>query len=218
MKQRLLVAFFTIFVFAAGYRTGVWRELKRPVPAPPGLLGIEFGLPRSGGNPSRGDRPINRKDLIDRINSIKPQLDRFEARKAAIDDEFSKNLDRVLTPEQRILNEERAKRWANDSKSKRDSGPFLTDDEIASRLYDKPAHGLLWDVVIPFRLDVLTQSCKLDDAQREKVRALLKVRREELLELIDRSPPPSVSLVRLAPYVQRLAGPVPPPAPEPAAK
>ena len=59
------------------------------------------------------------------------------------------------------------------------------------------------------RLDSLTRDYQLDDTQREIVRALLKERREKVIALIDSSPPPSVSLIRLAPFVQRLAQPAP---------
>jgi hypothetical protein len=62
-------------------------------------------------------------------------------------------------------------------------------------------------MVVGIRLDSLTQYYHLDDAQREKVRSLLKDRRDKVIALIDSSPAPSVSLLRLAPYVQRLANP-----------
>jgi hypothetical protein len=56
----------------------------------------------------------------------------------------------------------------------------------------------------------MTTELKLDDAQREKVRDFLRVRREKFIELADGSPPLSLMLSRLAPVVQRLREPAAP--------
>jgi hypothetical protein len=205
MKQRLVVAVFTIIVFCAGYFAGVWREQKRPLPPPPGPAGAEFTRPRQpdSSTPWR-DRPINRADLVKQIESLKPQLDDFRSRMTVIESGFSHDFDQLLTPEQRARHEERAKRRPSGPK---ESGPPLTDDEVGSLRFEQPAHTLLTEVVIAIRLDGLTRDYRLDDAQREKVRALLKERRDKVIALIDSSPSPTVSLIRLAPYVQRLAQP-----------
>jgi len=204
MKQRLVVAVFTIIVFCAGYFAGAWRELRRPLPPPPGLVGAEFAGPRQPGSTLWRDRPINRADLIKRIESLKPQLDEFHSRMTAIESGFSHDFGQLLTPEQRTRHEERAKRRPSGPK---ESGPPLTDDEVGSLLFEQPAHTLLTEVVIAIRLDGLTRDYRLDDAQREKVRALLRERRDKVIALIDSSPSPTVSLIRLAPYIQRLAQP-----------
>ncbi len=205
MKQRLIVAIFTIAVFCIGYFAGTWREGARPLPPPPGLVGAEFAHPRQPETAWR-DRPINRADLIKQIDSIKPQLDAFLAQMKVIEDGFMRDFNQLLTPDQRKYHEEHAKKRPSGLK---ESGPPLTDDEVASLRFELPAHNLLWDVVVGMRLDSLTRDYQLDDTQREIVRALLKERREKVIALIDSSPPPSVSLIRLAPFVQRLAQPAP---------
>jgi hypothetical protein len=55
-------------------------------------------------------------------------------------------------------------------------------------------------------LERMTNELKLDDTQREKVRDLLRVRREKFVELVDSAPPPSLMLSRLAPLAQRMGG------------
>ena len=126
----------------------------------------------------------------------------------AIDAQFEKDLDPILTPEERIHHAERLKRH-RDGREQKDDGRPLSDDRIAYILQEQPAQTFLWEVIIPLRLDALTRDYKLDEDQREKVRALLKVRRDKLLELVDSSPPPSVRLSRLIPLVQRLGQPDP---------
>lgn len=61
-------------------------------------------------------------------------------------------------------------------------------------------------------LEVMTNNLKLDDAQRDKVKDLLRVRREKFIELVDSVPPPSLMLSRLAPVAQRLGEPAKAPA------
>ena len=175
-----------------------------PLPPPPGLVGAEFAHPRLPETAWR-DRPINRADLVKRIESIKPQLDAFRAQMTVIEDGFMRDFNQILTPDQRKYHDEHAKKRPSGPK---ESGPPLTDDEVANLLFEQSAHTLFWDVVVGMRLDSLTRDYRLDDTQREKVRVLLKERREKVIALIDSSPPPSVSLIRLAPFVQRLAQPV----------
>jgi len=204
MKQRLIVALFTIVVFCAGYYAGVWSVQKSPMPPPPASVGAEFVRARQTETPTLRDRPINRADLIKQIDSLKPQLDDFHSRMTAIDAEFEQKFEELLTPQQHSIHEEHSKKRQSGPPI---SGPPLTNDEVSSLLYGQPEHTLLRDMVVGIRLDSLTQYYHLDDAQREKVRSLLKDRRDKVIALIDSSPAPSVSLLRLAPYVQRLANP-----------
>ncbi|MGD1030628.1 MAG: hypothetical protein ABSA05_05755 [Opitutaceae bacterium] len=204
MKQRLIVALFTIVVFCAGYYAGVWSDQKRPLPPPPASVGAEFVRARPAETPLWRDRAISRADLIKLIESLKPQLDQFRSKLAEFDAEFWRDFEGLLTPQQRNMFEQHAKKRPSDPM---ESGPPLTDDEIESLHYELPAHDLLTYVVIGIRLDSLTQIYRLDDVQREKVRSLLKDRRDKVIALIDSSPSPSVSLLRLAPVVQRLGNP-----------
>ena len=74
----------------------------------------------------------------------------------------------------------------------------------------RPFRTLAFFVVIPMTLEQMTTDLKLDDAQREKVRDFLRVRREKFIELVDSAPPPSLMLSRLAPLAQRLGAPAKP--------
>jgi len=85
----------------------------------------------------------------------------------------------------------------------------MSDAEIENLMWDQPARSLISEMVLPLRLDILSREYKLDDQQKITVNDLLKIRRTKVLALIDSSPPPSVQLMRLAPYIQRLVKPVP---------
>jgi hypothetical protein len=211
MTQRLLALLVTLLVVAAGFGAGVIYERQRPVPPPPGFFLGEFG---GGTRPGQAGGPINRAQLAAELSRLGPDIETFRARAMEIDAEFDRDLELMLTPEQRVSHDEWLKRREADrqgSRSAAESSAPLTDDQIA-QLLQRPMHALLATIVLPMRLDQLNHDLKFDPVQRAKVRDLLRVRREKFLELIDSSPPPSVMLSRLAPMAQRLGRGAPPPA------
>ena len=68
-------------------------------------------------------------------------------------------------------------------------------------------YKLLAVVVVPQKLEWTANDLKLDDGQKEKMREILRVRRDKFLALVDSSPPPSLTLSRLAPLAQQLGEP-----------
>ncbi|MGH7996272.1 MAG: hypothetical protein ACREFX_07970 [Opitutaceae bacterium] len=200
MKQFAVVALVTAVGFVAGLFAGIYFESHRPLPPPPVPFGAEF---RHRGAARRWSGRIDRAQLIARIREIQPQLEAFRRQLGEIDAQFSRDFDAVLNPEQRSEHAEQVRRHL--SHRPPSTGRPLTDDQISFMLRDESAHTVLWDVVIPLRLDLLTREYKLTEAQQTQVRELLKQRRERFLALVDRSPPPSVWLSRLAPMVERLA-------------
>jgi hypothetical protein len=209
MKQRLLIALLTIIVLGAGYAGGVWTERHScKVPPAPALLGelSSKAAPNAKPNPMP---PPNAAALAAEIERLRPQIEKFRARIEELDEDVDRGIEAILTPAQRDLYEvERKKHAESVAKSAAESAlkTPLTSEEIAN-LQQRPLYKLLWIVVVPLRLDSTTRDLKLDDAQREKVRELLRVRREKFLQLVDSSPPPSLMLSRLAPVAQRLGEP-----------
>jgi hypothetical protein len=167
----------------------------------------EFGA-RPGRVPRTGT-PVNRAQLSEQIEKLRPAMETFTARITEIYGQFDRDIEPILTPEQR---DTYAKRFL----ARRGFGPppeivaddekTLTDDQI-EQLMQRPFRTLAFFVVIPMTLERMTNELKLDDAQREKVRDLLRVRREKFIELVDSAPPPSLMLSRLAPLAQRLGAP-----------
>jgi Spy/CpxP family protein refolding chaperone len=210
MRQRLSIALVAIVAFAVGLCAGLWVEQHRPLPPPPAGFGSEFSEHRPPYAFNHG--PRDRADLRRQIEALRPQLEAFRAQMTAIDDDFSQQFDAVLNPEQRTLHKEFLQRRAN-TRTHMVEGRSMDDDHLLFALTEQSGRTILWDIVVPLRLEMLSKAFKLGEAQRDKTRALLLTRRTKVLALIDSSPPPSVMLSKLAPLVERAAHPHSPPPP-----
>ena len=126
-----------------------------------------------------------------------------------IDDETDQAVVALLRPEQLPLWEKMLNRRV-EYREKEEAGITgdhqLTPSQIAS-LRQRPLYKLLAVVIVPQKLDWLVDDLELDDKQKEKAREILLKRREQFLALVDSSPPPSLTLSRLAPMAQRLGEP-----------
>jgi hypothetical protein len=205
MRERFLAALLTLAVFAAGFGSGLWAERHRPFPAPPGAFMGEFGA-RPGRRAAQP--PLNRAQLQEQIEHLRPEMEKFHQQIAEIYAQFDHDIETILTPEQRDA-------YAKKFQAHRGYGPPsdvepnekpLSDEQI-EQLLQRPFRTLAFFIVIPMTLERMTSDLKLDDAQRDKVKDLLRVRREKFLELVDAAPPPSLMLSRLAPVAQRLGPP-----------
>jgi hypothetical protein len=206
MRDRILAVLATLAVFAAGFGAGLWAERHRPLPAPPGAFMGEFGA-KPGLSP-RSAPPVNRAQLLEQIEKLRPEMESFRTRVMDIYAQFDRDIDPILTAEQRDA-------YEKVFKAHRGFGPPpeivgddrpLSDDQIG-QLMQRPFRTLAYFVVIPMTLERMTKELKLDEAQRDKVKDFLRVRREKFIELVDSVPPPSLTLSRLAPLAQRLGPP-----------
>jgi hypothetical protein len=204
MKDRVLAALLTLAVFAAGFGSGLWAERHRPFPAPPGSFMGEFGKPSA--KPAK--TPVNRAELLEQVDRLRPEMETFRGQMTEIYAQFDSDVEPILTPEQRNV-------YAKKFKAHRGFGPppeIVTDDQPLSddqieQLLQRPFRTLAFFVDIPMTLDRMATVLKLDDAQRDKMKDLLRIRREKFIELVDSAPPPSLMLSRLAPLVQRITAP-----------
>ncbi len=206
MRERALAALVTAVVFAIGFGAGVWEDRHRPFPRPPGGVLGEF----TNGRVAQGHapQPVNRAQLIDQIDSIRPQMEAFRARMNEIYAEFDRDIDSVLTTEQKAVYEKRfrSQRAFGGPSAKTEGDKPLSDEQI-EQLLQRPLRMLAFVVVVPMTLERMSTELNLDEAQRQKLKDFLRVRREKFIELVDSSPPLSLMLSRLAPIAQRLAAP-----------
>jgi hypothetical protein len=202
MRDRVLAALLTLAVFAIGFGTGIWAERHRPFPGPPAAFMGEFGA-RRGPGPYVPTAPINRAELSEQIEKIRPEMDSFRARIDDIYAQFDRDIFTVLTPAQHAIYEKKFRSQRGLPPS--DDKP-LSDEEI-ERLLQRPFRTLAYFVVLPMTLERMTTELNLDDTQRDKVKDFLRVRREKFIELVDSAPAPSLMLSRLAPVAQRLGQP-----------
>jgi hypothetical protein len=215
MRDRVLAVLLTLAVFATGFLAGLWAERHRPFPGPPGPFMGEFGA-RPGPRPGRTGPPVNRAELSEQIDKLRPEMESFRTHVNEIYSQFDRDIESILTPEQTDA-------YAKKFQAHRGFGPspeMLTDDKPLSdeqidQLLQRPFRTLAYFVVIPMTLERMTNELKLSDVQRDKVKDLLRVRREKFIELVDSEPPLSLMLSRLAPLAQRLGAP-PKDAPAPA--
>ncbi len=206
MRQFAAIAFLSVLAFAAGYGVRIWVDHTRPLPGPPGPFMGEFAGPRPAAAPSQ--HPPNRADLAAQIERLRPQMEAYHTRMAEIDAEFERSLQGVLTADQNARHAERLKRQA--SRPPRPAGPDdnqpLTDEQI-NWLRERSLYGMFRNITLQMKIDDLNKELKLDASQQDRVRELLRTRREQFLTLVDSVPPPSLTLVNLAPVAQRLAAP-----------
>ena len=211
MRDRALAALLTLAVFAAGFGAGMLAERHRPLPPPPGPFMGEFGGARRGQG-ARTGAPVNRAQLREQIDAIRPQMEAFKERILDIYSQFDRDMETVLSPEQKALYEARFRSQRSFGTPPREmKGDQPLSDEQIEQLLQRPFRTLSYFVVVPMTLERMSNELKLDEAQREKVRDFLRVRREKFIELVDSSPPLSLMLSRLAPVAQRLADPGRPP-------
>jgi hypothetical protein len=208
MRERLLAAVLTVAVFAAGFGAGLWVERHRPLPPPPGGYMSEYDRGARHGGDHPAPAPANRAQLLEQIAQIGPQMETFRTRIQDIYAQFDRDMDTVLTDQQKALYESRFRSQRTYGPPKdiaKTTGP-LTDAQI-EQLLQRPFRTLAFFVVIPMTLDRMTTELKLDDAQRARVKDYLRIRREKFIELVDGSPPLSLMLSRLAPIAQRISEP-----------
>lgn len=206
MKQRVLIALLTILVLGAGYLAGVWTERHScKVPKPPALLG-ELAPEKRKVTSAPATPPANAAELAAEIERLRPEIDQFRERMDQIDREMDRDIMAILRPDQKPVFEKMIKYYA-DLRNKEDTElkvpQPLTAEEI-NRLKQKPLYKMLSIVVVPMRVQWNVRDLKLDDTQREQLRKILVERRQKFLDLVDSSPPPSLTLSQLASVAQRL--------------
>jgi hypothetical protein len=210
MKSRIFIALLTIVMFGAGYGARLWMDCSRcTVPPAPALLGELSSSKPAVKKTSSPERPPNAAKLAAEIERLRPQIEAFRVRMNQIDEEMDQEVVALLKPEQKPLFDKMLKRRV-EYREKEEAGitsdQLLTAEQIAS-LQQRPLYKLLAVVVVPQRLDWLANDLKLDDVQKEKAREILRTRRDKFLALVDSSPPPSLSLSRLAPLAKQLGEP-----------
>ena len=213
MTSRVFIPLLTIVVFGAGYGARIWNEHSRcPVPPAPALLTELSTAPapaKVNVKTTTLEKPPNAAKLAAEIERLRPSIEEFRKQIEKMDGEMDQKIIALLNPEQLPKWEKMLKRrveYAQKEEAAVAGDGLLTSEQIAS-LQQRPLYKLLAVVVVPQRLEWLTNDLKLDDEQKEKARAILHERREKFLALVDSSPPPSLSLSRLAPLAQRLGEP-----------
>ena len=206
MTQRVFVALLTVVVFLSGYAARVWTEPRQSVPPAPAALAKEYVRTETPSSDKKSDHQLDRAKLLAEIQKLRPQIEAYSAQVDEIYAEFDREFTQVLNPAQRekfLTNQK--KRAERDAKRMADRSP-LSDEEI-QRAKDRPLTSIYWNIVVTPHLEWMTKEYSLDPAQQTSVRALLALRRNKFIALIDSTPHPSIRLSRLAPLIERVGAP-----------
>lgn len=208
MTQRLFVALLTVAVFLAGYGARGFAERGRPVPPPPATLTQEYGSARPATTPAeaKAAQKLDRAKLLAEIEKLRPQIVAYTSQVAEIDAEFEREFNALLTPEQ-LEKSVAYKKARMERDAKRLAETSILSDEDIYRERERPFSDTLRQVTVTPRLEWLTKEFKLDAVQQTKTRALLSLRRNQFIALLDSTAHPTVRLSRLAPLVERVCAP-----------
>jgi hypothetical protein len=206
MTQRVFVALLTVAVFVAGYVARIWTEPRASIPPAPAALAKEYTRTEGTTADKKHDRHLDRAKLVAEIQKLRPQIEAYSTQVDEISAEFDREFVQVLNPAQRekfFANQK--KRADRDAKRMADRSP-LSDEEI-QRAKDRPLTSIYYNIVVTPHLEWLTKEYSLDPTQQTNVRALLALRRNKFIALIDSTPHPSIRLSRLAPLIERVGAP-----------
>jgi hypothetical protein len=206
MTQRVFVALLTVAVFLAGYGARGLTDRGGPVPPPPASLTQEYPRPATATANAKNAQKLDRAKLLAEIEKIRPQIVAYTAQVAEIDAGFEREFGALLSPEQRDKFALNQKKMAERDAKKKSDTSLLTDDDI-NREKDRPLTDIYKQVTVTPRLEWITKEYGLDAAQQTKVRALLALRRNQFIALLDSTAHPTIRLSRLAPLVQRVVAP-----------
>ncbi len=206
MTQRVFVSILTVVVFLAGYGARVWIEPRQSVPPAPTALAQEYAHPAKSGGGKKSEQQLDRAKLVAEIQKLRPQIEAYTAQVEEINAEFDREFVLLLNHEQREKFAANKKKWADrDAKRLADRAP-LSDEDIL-RAKERPLTWIYWQVTVTPMLELLTKDYKLDAAQQTNARALLALRRNKFIALVDSTPHPNIRLSRLAPLIERVAAP-----------
>lgn len=207
MTQRVFVAILTVVVFMAGYAARAWTEPQQRIPPAPAELAKEYARTEPSAKDKKNSGQLDRAKLLGEIQKLRPQIEAYSGQVDEINAEFDREFAQVLSAAQRekfVVNQK--KKAERDAKRLADRSP-LSDEEI-QRAKDRPLTSIYWNVVVTPHLEWMTKEYSLDPTQQTNVRALLALRRNKFIALLDSTPHPSIRLSRLAPLIERVAPPL----------
>jgi hypothetical protein len=164
-------------------------------------------VPLSGTLNGQGQETKALSQLQAEMERMKPDIEAFKKKLEPIKAEFRRSLEALLTPEQMTILKEFRERGSS-TPSASAPPPRLTTDNTPHTWHGHAGLDAMFPIVlVPITLDRLTDKLKLTPEQREDVRKLLVLRRQQFLELVDANPPPSMKLSKIAPMVPKIADP-----------
>jgi hypothetical protein len=196
MKDNLQVIVTTVALFVAGLVVGIWTQRTGPLPPP--LIGpmgefVTFRGQGIGPVPSplpppmvlkvapSGQEPPNPEEIRKLTAELMPQIEAFQKQLSSIEAEFRSAFEGILTSEQKGKLGAILERLAGFPGPLPGCGPEMGPVFVSTIIY-RPIY------------ERLSKDLDLTESQKQKLSQLLLERRNKLLALLDKTPPPSFKL------------------------
>jgi hypothetical protein len=191
MREQFSTIVMTVAVFAGGLFIGIWMHHFRPLPPPPISVMGEFDdspppprMASAGGwfelhpaylfhLPWLWRAGTSSEVVRHRLAVLRPQITAFRDKVDVIEGNFRQQFEAILTPAQR---QKLALLTAHEA-----------EPSFVAIIIYRPA------------LDHFSQALALNAHQQQQLEGLMRVRRHQLLALIDKEPPPSLRLGAVLP-------------------
>ena len=200
MSSRLTTVLLTVVAFGLGYVAARSGQTVPSVPAPPSISLLDDQKNRD----AEELRPIDRARIIAEVDALRPHITAYCLRVEEIEADFRLEFVNLLTAQQ-VKNYE-----ANQNKFAR-QGNHSTQrvSEDIERERDRSLNSVYWLVTVTPKLTWLSKEYRLDANQQMRTRALLTMRRNAFLALLDGTTHPSLRLSRVAQMVDRIRNEAP---------
>lgn len=190
----------TVIGFAVGVYAGMWMKNTQPAtPPPPAAVLDELkDAPLGSSNPAPAQTASPNADprREEARRQFQAEMEAYRKKVDEIKNSLRSQMEPILTSEQR----ERMKRWRErPSPPSSASGATGQQRSRGPRNFWEGFDSAMTIVMVPFTLERFEDSLKLTPEQKEAVHKLLIERREKLLELVDKTPPPTFKLIRMIP-------------------
>lgn len=174
------------------------------MPVPPAIV---FGI-EAKGNFGEAARPLDRAKLLAEIEALRPQITAYCLRLEEIEADFRRDFVALLTSQQRQKYEVNRTRSMQRGVEEQKNSLSVADRDI-NRECERSLNSVYWLVTVTPKLVWLTKEFQLDASQQASTRALLSIRRNAAIALLDGTTHPSLRLSRVAQMVTRLHGKTP---------
>lgn len=216
MNKPTFAALGCLLGFAVGVAVATYHERTstRPLPQPQLLGELE-----SPGGPQRVALPIRPEDvarLDQRMQEIERSQAAFEREFAALNAAYQQRIAALLTPQQteRFFSSAASSASLTPAVHPTNATPGESENRLVGRRVSLPREqvgpdaasllppdalqSILELTFVSWSTENLTSELALAESQQQAIHTLLEERRAKFLELVDRTPPPSLRLLSLA--------------------
>lgn len=196
MKDKFSIILITVILFVGGLITGIWTQKIRPTPPPHIPIMGEF----------MGDHfnmPAPSPEEIKKMEALKPQMEAFKNKIENIQADFRGKVKNVLSEDQKpkwnalVEKLKEIKGLMDENRMEDKKIPFFgkePPEHIRRHMFMDGGPEFFGVMIYKPVLEKLSVELNLDSNQKKLIEALLHERRQNIINLIDSTPPPSMAM------------------------